>query len=43
MKVLELLPGFQPDGYQYAKVNYNGNVEGYVQIDVYSWHYFQVV
>lgn len=43
MKVLELLPGFQADGYQYAKVNYNGNVEGYVQIDVKSWHYFQVI
>ena len=44
MKVIELYPGFQNhDGYQYAYVNYNGNVEGYVQIDVYSWHYFQVI
>lgn len=43
MKVLELLPDFQSDGYQWAKVNYNGNVEGYVQIDVKSWHYFQII
>ena len=44
MKVIELFPGFQQhDGYQYAYVNYNGNVEGYVQIDVKSWHYFQVI
>ena len=39
IKVIELLPGFQSDGYQWVKVEYNGST-GYVQADVKNWHYF---
>lgn len=33
--ILEYLPGFKSDGYQWCKVNYNGTV-GYSQIDTYN-------
>lgn len=41
MKVNELIPGFQSDGYQWVKASYNGTA-GYVQADVKNWHYFKI-
>ena len=41
MKVEELIPGFQSDGYQWVKASYNKN-SGYVQVDLNNWHYFQI-
>lgn len=37
--ILELLPGFQSDGYQWARTVFDGT-PGYTQIDVKSWHFF---
>lgn len=41
MKVEELIPGFQSDGYQWVKASYN-KTSGYVQVDLNNWHYFQI-
>lgn len=41
IKVEELIPGFQSDGYQWVKASYNGTT-GYVQADVKNWHYFKI-
>ena len=40
MKIIELIPGFQSDGYQWARAEYNGS-SGFVQIDLKNWHYFK--
>lgn len=40
MKIIELIPGFQSDGYQWARAEYNG-LSGFVQIDLKNWHYFK--
>lgn len=41
IKVEELIPGFQSDGYQWVKASYDGTT-GYVQADVKNWHYFKI-
>ena len=40
MEVLELIPGLQPDGYQWLRTRYDG-VEGYSQLDSQCYYLFQ--
>lgn len=40
VRILQLIPGFQVDGYQWCR-SMNG-VQGYTQIDVNNWHYFEL-
>ncbi len=40
IQVIELLEGFQSDGFQWCKSKY-GKTEGYTQIDVKNWHTFE--
>ncbi len=39
--IVELIPGFQSDGFQWCRTEYDG-VVGYSQIDVKNWHNFQL-
>lgn len=41
IEILELLPGFKSDGYQWARTRYNG-ISGYSQIDTKNWHFFRI-
>lgn len=40
LNVIELIAGFQSDGYQWCEVEYNG-IYGYAQIDTDGWNYIQ--